>query len=204
MDLYEVFSSPFSLRKFQIYHDPIIQMKAEFITNDIEGETTKEELFILSKMYFDQFMLQYKYYIIEGVMTTESSYRLSVGIHSDDGELNFKHIYSCSYNNVLDRISWENKYDDNFSIEGTFFVTIDINAMCFEDYDPYIDENEDDLPIRKTISETECIICFENKPNIIFSECMHLCVCNICDSKGRFSKCPLCRTKIKCNKIKIT
>ena len=204
MDLYEVFSSPFTLSKFQIYREPIPQMKAEFITNDIFGETTKEEIFILSKMYFDQLISQYKNYIIDDHQTTESSYSLFVGIHCEDNDIKLKHIYSCSYNNVLDRVSWENKYDDNFSIEGTFYISIDVNAMYFEDYDPYIDEDEDDLPIKKTITESECIICYENKPNMLFSECLHVCVCNVCDSKGRFSKCPMCRTKIKNNKIRLT
>ena len=92
MDLYEVFSSPFTLREFNVIHEPIPQIKTEFKTNDIFGETTKEEIYILSKMYFDQLILEYKNYIIDGQQTTESSYKLSVGIHSND-ELNFKHIY---------------------------------------------------------------------------------------------------------------
>ena len=202
MDLYEVFSSPFTLREFNVFHEPIPQIKAEFKTNDIFGETTKEEIFILSKMYFDQLILQYKNYNIEGQQTTESSYRLSVGILEED-ELSFKHIYSCFYNNIHDRISWENKYDDNFTIEGDFFICIDVNAMVIEDYDSN-DEDDDDKPIRKTITESECIICYENKPNMLFLECMHVCVCNVCDSKGRFNKCPMCRTKIKNQKIRIT
>ena len=202
MDLYEVFSSPFTLTKFDVFHEPIPQIKAEFKTNDIFGETTKEEIFILSKMYFDQLILQYKNYTIEDQQTTESSYKLSVGILKDD-ELKFKHIYSYFYNNIRDRISWENKYDDNFTIEGDFFICIDVNAMVFEDYDSN-DEEDEDKPIRKAITESECIICYENKPNMLFSECLHVCVCNVCDSKGRFNKCPMCRTKIKNQKIRIT
>ena len=201
MDLYEVFSSPFTLREFNVFHEPIPPIKAEFKTNDIFGETTKEEIFILSKMYFDQLILQYKNYTIEDQQTTESSYRLSVGILEED-ELKFKHIYSCFYNNIEDRISWENKYDDNFNIEGDFFVCIDVNAMVITDYDSN-DEVEDDKPIKKTITESECIICFENKPNMLFLDCMHLCVCNGCDSKGKFYKCPMCRTKLKNQKIRI-
>ena len=202
MDLYEVFSSPFKLTKFNLFHDPISEIKVKFKTNDIFSETTKEEIFILSKMYLDHLILQYKNYIIEDQPTTESSYRLSVGIIEDD-ELKFKHIYSCFYNNIRDRISWENKYNDNFNIEGSFFVCIDVNAMVIPDYDSN-DEVEDDKPARKTISEPECIICFENKSNILYLECLHVCVCNVCDSKGRFNKCPLCRTKIKNQKIRIT
>ena len=201
MDLYEVFSMPFKLTKFRLFHDPISQIKVEFKTDDIFGETTKEEIFILSKMYLDQLILQYKNYIIENQPTTESSYRLSVGIIEDD-ELKFKHIYSCFYNNIRDRISWENKYDNNFDIEGNFFVCIDVNAMVITDYDSN-DEVEDDKPIKKTITASECIICFENKPNMLFLDCMHLCVCNGCDSKGKFYKCPMCRTKLKNQKIRI-
>ena len=202
MDLYEVLSMPFKLTKFNLFHDPL-QIKAKFKTDDIFGETTKEEIFILSKMYLDQIILQYKNYIIEDQPTTESSYRLTVGIIEND-ELKYKHIYSCFYNNIQDRISWENKYNDNFNIEGSFFVCIDVNAMVIPDYDSNDDEDVYDNVVKKTITESECIICFENKPNMLYTDCLHLCVCNVCDSKGKFNKCPLCRTKIKNQKIKLT
>ena len=206
MELYEVLSMPFKLVNFNLFHDPL-QIKAKFKTCDIIGETTKEEIFILSKMYFDQLILEYKNYIIEDQPTQESSYKLSVGIIEDD-ELKYKHIYSCFYNNVRDRISWENKYNDNFSIEGNFFLCIDVNAMVIPDYDSNDDEYEDyyvDIkPVRKTILEKECVICFENKSNMLYLDCFHVCVCNVCDSKGKFKKCPLCRTKIKNQKIRLT
>ena len=193
---------PFKLVKFNLFNDPL-QIKAKFKTEDIFGETTKEEIFILSKMYLDQIILQYKNYIIEDQPTHESSYRLSAVIIEDD-EIKNKHIYSCFYNNVRDRISWENKYNDNFSIEGSFFLCIDVNAMVIPDYSSNDDEDEDIKPARKTILEQECVICFENKSNILYLDCLHVCVCNVCDSKGRFNKCPLCRTKIKNQKIKLT
>ena len=204
MELYEVLSMPFKLIKFNLFHDPL-QIKAKFKTDDIFGETTKEEIFILSKMYLDQIILQYKNYIIEDQPASESSYRLSVGIIEND-ELKYKHIYSCFYNNIRDRISWENKYNDNFNIEGSFFVCIDVNAMVIPDYDSNDDYDEvvDNKPARKTILEEECIICFENKSNILYLDCLHVCVCNDCDSKGKFNKCPLCRTKIKNQKIRLT
>ena len=203
MELDEVLSMPFKLVRFNLFHDPL-QIKAKFKTNNIFGETTKEEIFILSKMYLDHIILQYKNYIIEDQQTSESSYRLSVGIIEDD-ELKYKHIYSCFYNNVRDRISWENKYNDNFNIEGTFFVCIDVNTMVIPDYDSNDDDEvEDDKPARKTILEQECVICLENKSNILYLDCLHVCVCNVCDSKGKFNKCPLCRTKIKNQKIRLT
>ena len=204
MELYEVLSMPFKLVKFNLFHDPL-QIKAKFKTDDIFGETTKEEIFILSKMYLDQLILQYKNYIIEDQPTSESSYRLSAVIIEND-EIKYKHIYSCFYNNVRDRISWENKYNDNFNIEGSFYLCIDVNAMVIPDYDSNddYDEVEDNKPARKTILEPECVICFENKSNILYLDCLHVCVCNVCDSKGKFKKCPLCRTKIKNQKIRLT
>ena len=204
MELYEVLSMPFKLVEFNSFHDPL-QIKAKFKTDDIFGETTKEEIFILSKMYLDHLILEYKRYIIEDQPTSESSYKLSAVMIEND-EIKYKHIYSCFYNNVRDRISWENKYDENFVIEGSFFLCIDVDAMVIPDYDSNddYDEDEDNKPARKTILEQECVICFENKSNILYLDCFHVCVCNVCDSKGRFNKCPLCRTKIKNQKIRLT
>ena len=192
---------PFKLVKFNLFHDPL-QIKAKFKTDDIIGETTKEEIFILSKMYLDQLILEYKNYIIEDQPTSESSYRLSAVIIEND-EIKYKHIYSCFYNNVRDRISWENKYNDNFSIEGSFFLCIDVNAMVIPDYDSNDDEVEDYKPARKTILEQECVVCFNNKANVLYTECLHFVVCDGCDKKGKFSKCPLCRKNIKNQRIKI-
>ena len=205
MELDEVLSMPFKLVRFILFHDPL-EVKAEFKTCDIIGKTTKEEIFILSKMYFDHIILQYKNYIIEGQTTQESTYKLSVGIIKDD-KIKYKHIYSCFYNNVRDRISWENKYNDNFSIEGNFFLCINVNTYVIPDYSSNEEDEvevEDIRPVRKTILEKECVICFENKSNMLYLDCFHVCVCNVCDSKGKFKKCPLCRTKIKNQKIRLT
>ena len=202
MNLYEVFSSPFKLIECNVFHQPIPKMKAEYKTSDIFGETTKEEIFILSKIYFDQLILEYKNYIIDDQQTTESSYVLSVGLIEED-ESKFKHIYSCFYDNIEDKISWENKYDDNFNIEGDFFVCTDVAAMIIPDYDSN-DEDVYDNIVKKTITESECIICFEKTPNMLYTDCLHLCVCNSCDRKGKFTKCPMCRTKLKNQKIRIT
>ena len=119
-----------------------------------------------------------------------------------DYEFNEYNVYSIDYDNIKDKICNENKYYSNFEVEGNFNTYIDVSTVWWEDYNSE-DEDEDEEPTRKTISEPECIICFENKPNMLYLECMHLCVCNGCDGKGKFHKCPMCRTKIKNQKIKI-
>ena len=206
MNLYEVFSSPFILYKANSFNDPCKLLKLILKTKDIEGSTTAEEVFILSKKHFDDIVTQYKNYYFGNVQAKESSYRLYIGMVKDN-EFNEYNIYSINYNNIKDKISNENKYYSNFEVEGNFNIYIKVSVKWCEDYNSEEedeDEDEDDEPARKTITEPECIICFEKTPNILFLECLHVCVCNVCDSKGRFNKCPMCRTKIKNQKIRIT
>ena len=180
MNLTDVFKSPFKLTSSRTFLDPIPSLRVSLKTNNMRDKTTKEEVFILSKMYFDNYVSKYKNYSIEGMQTTESTYRLTVGF-LEDNELKYKHIYSIAYDNIGDRISWENKYDDNFSIEGNFFISLDISAYIITDYDSN-DEEYDPKPLMKAITEADCVVCFENKPNILYTECLHIVTCVSCDT----------------------
>ena len=202
--LYEIFDSPFKLVNSQSrdYEEPIPSLKFEFKTDNIYDTTTKEIIFNISKRHFDDIILQYKNYVLNGVSTTESSYALYVRILKDD-EWEFKHIYSMLLDHESDRISWENKYDSNTEIEGEFFIGINVVVYVSppEDEDHY--DEYYNYKLKKSIKEDECVICFNNKANILYTECLHFVVCDGCDSKGRFNKCPLCRKKIKNQRIKI-
>ena len=201
--LYEIFDSPFKLVNSQSrdYEEPIPSLKFEFKTDNIYDTTTKEIIFNISKRHFDDIILQYKNYFLNGVSTTESSYALYVSIFKDD-EWEFKHIYSILLDHESDRISWENKYDSNAEIEGEFFIGIDVVVYVSpEDKDHY--DEDYNYKLKKSIKEDECVICFNNKANILYTECLHFVVCDGCDKKGKFSKCPLCRKNIKNQRIKI-
>ena len=201
--LYEIFDSPFKLVNSQSrdYEEPISSLKFEFKTDDIYDTTTKEIIFNISKRHFDDIVLQYKNYVLNGVLTTESTYALYVSIFKDD-EWEFKHIYSIILDHESDRISWENKYDSNMEIEGEFFIGINVGVYVSPvDEDRY--DEEYDYKLKKSIKEDECVICLNNKANILYTECLHFVVCDGCDKKGKFSKCPLCRKKIKNQRIKI-
>ena len=203
MDLYEVFSSPFILYEANSFNNPGKMLKAKFKTKNIEGSTTAEEVFILSKKHFDDIVTQYKNYYFDNVQAKESSYRLYIGMVKDY-EFNEYNIYSIDYDNIKDKICNENKYYSNFEVEGNFNIYIKVSVKWWEDYNSEEEDDSEDEEPRKTITEPECIICFENKSDILYLECFHVCVCNVCDSKGRFNKCPMCRKKIKKNqKIRI-
>ena len=201
--LYEIFDSPFKLVNSQSrdYEEPIPSLKFEFKTDDIYDTTTKEIIFNISKRHFDDIVLQYKNYVLNGVLTTESTYALYVKIFKDD-EWELKHIYSIILDHESDRISWENKYDSNMEIEGEFFIGINVGVYVSPvDEDRY--DEDYDYKLKKSIKEDECVICFNNKANILYTECLHFVVCDGCDKKGKFSKCPLCRKKIINQRIKI-
>ena len=202
--LYEIFDSPFKLVNSQSrdYEEPIPSLKFEFKTDDIYDTTTKEIIFNISKRHFDDIILQYKNYVLNGVSTTESSYALYVSIFKDD-EWEYKHIYSMLLDHESDRISWENKYDSNMEIEGEFFIGIDVVVYVSPPSDEDRYDEVYDYKLKKSIKEDECVICFNNKANILYTECLHFVVCDGCDKKGKFSKCPLCRKKIKNQRIKI-
>ena len=201
--LYEIFDSPFKLVNSQSrdYEEPIPSLKFEFKTDDIYDTTTKEIIFNISKRHFDDIVLQYKNYVLNGVSTTESTYALYVKIFKD-GEWELKHIYSIILDHESDRISWENKYDSNMEIEGKFFIGIDVGVYVSPADEDRYDEDYN-YKLKKSIKEDDCVICLNNKANILYTECLHFVVCDGCDKKGKFSKCPLCRKKIKNQRIKI-
>ena len=43
----------------------------------------------------------------------------------------------------------------------------------------------------------QCVICLDNKPNILYKPCMHYCICLQCEKKGKFENCPYCREIIE-------
>ena len=202
--LYEIFESPFKLVNSHSRDngEPLIpNIKFEFKTDDIYDTTTKEIIFKISKRHFDDIVLQYKNYVLNGVSTTESSYALYVSIFKDD-DWEYKHIYSMLLDHESDRISWENKYIDNMEIEGDFFIGIDVTVSVSPEGEDHYDEDYD-YKLKKSIKEDDCVICLNNKANILYTECLHFVVCDSCDKKGKFSKCPLCRKEIKNQRIKI-
>ena len=141
MNIYDVFASPFTLYEAISFNEPCKRLKVKLKTNDIEGSTTAEEVFILSKKHFDDIVSQYKNYYFGNVQAKESSYRLYIGMVKDY-EFNEYNVYSIDYDNIKDKICNENKYYSNFEVEGNFNIYIDVSTVWWEDYNSE-DEDED-------------------------------------------------------------
>ena len=58
------------------------------------------------------------------------------------------------------------------------------------------------ISIKEPYYIDECVICLSNKPDILFTNCLHHCVCLECETINPFESCPYCKNKISM-KIKI-
>ena len=56
--------------------------------------------------------------------------------------------------------------------------------------------------ISKPFNSDQCVVCLTNKPELLFINCLHRCVCLKCEETNPFHKCPSCRTDISI-KVKI-
>ena len=196
----DVFQFPFEFVGSRTFNSPSSSHKATYKTRLIMDETTTEEVFIKSKMYLDHLIFIYNRYRIDNIATTETSYSLYIKL-LDNEEWIEKQLYYASYDNDTNIICNENKYDENLEINGQFYICIDIIASIIEDTFPH--EPEDEEIYRGTIiRERDCVICYENIPNVLFSDCLHMVVCSRCNRVGSIQRCPICRANL--NRIKIT
>ena len=52
------------------------------------------------------------------------------------------------------------------------------------------------IPTFKIFKEDVCVVCLHNKPEIMFYDCQHCCVCSDCEKVKPLMKCPCCRKDI--------
>ena len=63
-------------------------------------------------------------------------------------------------------------------------------------------EEKEPAPIRKPFNTGQCVICLTNKPDLLFIDYLHSCLCLECEEASPLVKCPSCRTEIS-TKLKI-
>ena len=59
-----------------------------------------------------------------------------------------------------------------------------------------IPEERRDIPTFKILKGDNCVIYLNNKPEIMFYDSLHCCVCSDCEKVKPLMKCPYCRKKI--------
>ncbi len=75
------------------------------------------------------------------------------------------------------------------------------NNSNYKDYILYNYEKDLEIAIKKSLAKISiCNICFKKNINSIFIPCGHLCCCLKCAKKCK-TICPICRKKVKINKV---
>ena len=214
MEIEEVFKSPFKLVfSCPPYNSPIKLPGLRFFyrTEEIESSTTTEKIFNLSQMYLKQTIEKYNRYQIEGGRTVKTTYRLYIAWEVEkDGleKLEEKDLYETTYNieeEEKTQIEEKKYYLLPETIERKFFIFMVPTVYILREGQPDPDELEEveEYHIYKSIKSLECVICLQNRPNVLYIKCRHIVACDSCDLSGKLLECPICRTKIKDQRIKI-
>ena len=212
MEIKEVFKSPFKLVfSCPPYNSPIKLPGIKFIyrTEEITSSTTTEKIFNLSQMYLKQTIEKYNRYQIEGERSIKTTYRLYIAWEVEkDGlkELEEKDLYHITYNVEEEEkyiIEEKKYYLPPETIERNFFIFMVPTVYIFREGQPDPDEVEEEYHIKKSIKSTECVICLQNRPNVLYIKCRHIVACDSCDLSSKLLECPICRTKIKDQRMKI-
>ena len=148
--LREIFSCPFELINVE-KSDINIQyphIRFEYETKEIiNGNSTMEEAYILSKPFFDDFIRKYKNYILHDKPIAFSTYAIYVAFPNDYYH-EYKKLFSVYIDNTKDNVKNEDKYVDNKEITGNFLIYLEITL--------YIDPSlkEDNGEIKNTYQKT--------------------------------------------------
>ena len=57
------------------------------------------------------------------------------------------------------------------------------------------EENETIINTTKIFKSEECVICLSTKPDILFCDCGHICICSECDIVKNLGVSPMCRVR---------
>ena len=214
MEIEEVFKSPFKLiLTCPPYFSPVALPGFRYIhkTEEIAGSITFSEIFEKSQIYLKQTIEKYNCFQIEGGRLVKTTHRLYITweIEKDGSkQQKEKDLYETTYNieeGKKEKIEEKNYYLFPRTIEKNFFIYLVSTVYLLREEQPNPEELEEmeATPPIQTIRSPECSICYHNQPNILYLGCRHIAVCDSCDLTGKLLKCPLCRTKIKNQRIHI-
>ena len=101
-----------------------------------------------------------------------------------------KPIFEEEVNHAIYLQQHEN-YNFIHTEDGFETLTIIQERLTFPYY--YKEPNENQIKLAKTFKEDNCVVCITNKPDILFCNCGHLCICEECfsrlDNKNNCLKC---------------
>ena len=115
-------------------------------------------------------------------------------------------IHCTYYRSVVSEYTpeYEREYESFFLTKdewrGIFYNGINPLRIFDEYHHPFFDSEDEqpDLPKpQKSFKTYTCVICLTKEPNILVTDCLHICICLDCEEIKPFSRCPSCRTRIE-------
>ena len=114
-------------------------------------------------------------------------------------------IFKYDYENIVDREihikdleiilkTYYDFYDVNYDIYFDVLAELENNNELLVSHDEPTPEKPKIINLFKIFKSDECIICMDEKPNILFCNCGHLCECVGCYKIKTPSICPICKT----------
>ena len=120
----------------------------------------------------------------------------------------YDNIYNCQFpKNIREKGKFYEINDEDINLISNNRITPfykikknNIRILTDEESAKFIKKNNineiiTDISKLNIYKSIECVVCLNEKSNIIFIPCAHKCVCSEC-YKGIKNSCPLCRRKI--------
>ena len=91
-------------------------------------------------------------------------------------------------------------------LEKPFEIHIDVrqehNLLIVGAEEEEEEEEKPPKPLEESFRIDKCVICLDKEPNILFTDCNHICICSECEKIKSSVKCSYCRTEISKKKKK--
>ena len=151
---------------------------------------------------------------VEDALTNFFDNRVSQNYEVEENFIHNFYVVSVHYQDDTEIKLFTVKYTlDEREFEYSRFQTKDIpykiRVVEVFEYSIYNTDDDDDdilyevtakerqtIQIQRSIREKECVICYENTPNVLYPDCMYVSTCTRCEEIQPIFKCPLCREEV--------
>ena len=99
-------------------------------------------------------------------------------------------LFKINDENGIERIKECIEYFNGFYM--TFTKKFNAYFVIYDDSEEN-DSYNDYINADKTFKTEECLLCYGDKPGVLFCGCGHLCVCKECIKYNESYKCPICK-----------
>ena len=86
-------------------------------------------------------------------------------------------------------------YDADYDLYFSVLAELENNNELIVSHDEPTPEKPKVINLFKIFKSDDCIICMDDKPNILFCNCGHLCICEECYNKKILLTCTVCQIK---------